>query len=223
MYTWKGVGGWTNPYGGNQPWTVEPVPAYFGTGNDYTVTQFSAVRLTGLPLSDLSSQALGLYLPVDKDGDGVADVLDGRPIYVQRDAMTTAQIALGANNVGRVAPGNEVEQGVRVGRFYLYYRYSLGGWAVHPTIGSEQVSEMCGFTYESRKNTEGWRLPEVLFFLSSLTPGTLPPPPRALFPCCLGVYFWKKKKGDAVLQHRRGVRPRAGRAADVAAGRGRQL
>lgn len=75
---------------------------------------------------------MGVYLPLDEDGDNVVDLLDGRPIYIQRDLRTT-QPAL-----------NEEMTGVRSDyRFYLYYRYSLGGWAIHTTIGSEQVFLYC--------------------------------------------------------------------------------
>ena len=95
-------GGFTQPYGGSQPWSLEPEPHYMGLPKSYSVTKFSSVRLTGLPVDDAASRALGVYLAVDKDGDGVVDVMDGRPIYMQRD-VRTVQPAL-----------NEVETGVQV-------------------------------------------------------------------------------------------------------------
>jgi hypothetical protein len=100
-------------------------------GNSYTVTKFSAVRITGVTLDDMYSNAMGVYLPLDRDGDNVVDLLDGRPIYIQRDIRTT-QPAL-----------NEEDVGVRQDRFYLYYRYELGGWAIDTVIGSEQAILFC--------------------------------------------------------------------------------
>lgn len=127
----QSVGGFTNPFYGVQPWTSEPVSVYAGLARSYTVTKFSSVRLTGLTLNEHAASAMGIYLPVDKDGDGVVDLLDGRPIYLQRDARTVQPALV------------EVETGIAVGRYYLYYLYSLGGWAVHPTVGSEQAMLFC--------------------------------------------------------------------------------
>jgi hypothetical protein len=91
------------------------------------VTTFNSVRLAGLPLNDAAAVALGIYLPFDENGDGVVDMLDGRPVYVQRD-IRTVRPAL-----------NTMETGVRVGKFYLYYRYALNGWVVDTTVGSAQA------------------------------------------------------------------------------------
>lgn len=127
----QSVGGFTNPFAGAQPWTSEPVSVYAGLAPSYSVTKFSSVRLTGLTLNEHAASAMGIYLPVDQDGDGVVDLMDGRPIYLQRDARTVQPALV------------EVETGVVVGRYYLYYRYSLGGWAVHPALGSEQAMLFC--------------------------------------------------------------------------------
>ena len=116
------MGGYTQPYRGAQPWTIEPVSTYYGLNGEYSETRFSSVRLAGLPLDDPAAVALGVYLPIDADGDGNADTYDGKPMYAQRD-------------VRDVQPaGQEVETGVRVGRHYLYYRFELGGWAVHTQV-----------------------------------------------------------------------------------------
>jgi len=121
------MGGYTQPYRGAQPWTIEPVSTYYGLNGEYSETRFSSVRLVGLPLDDPAAVALGVYLPIDANGDGEADTRDGRPMYAQRD-------------VRDVQPaGQEAETGVRVGRHYLYYRFELGGWAVHTQV-SESLS-----------------------------------------------------------------------------------
>jgi len=64
----QSVGGFTQPYDGNQPWTSEPVPQYVGWAPGYAVTRFSSVRLAGLPLDDAAALTLGVYLPLDEDG-----------------------------------------------------------------------------------------------------------------------------------------------------------
>jgi len=102
-----------------------------GVGNGYTITRFSSIRFTGVTLDDEYSNVMGVYLPYDHNGDNVVDTLDGRPIYIQRD-IRTIQPAL-----------NEEETGVRIDHFFLYYRYSLGGWAIHSQIGSEQAYLFC--------------------------------------------------------------------------------
>jgi hypothetical protein len=127
----QAVGGYTNPYSGAQPWSTEPIPQYIGVGNGYTITRFSSVRITGVTLDDQVSNTMGVYLPYDNNGDGVVDTLDGRPIYRQRDIRTT-QTSL-----------NEEQTGVRIDHFFLYYKYSLGGWAIHSQIGSEQAILYC--------------------------------------------------------------------------------
>ena len=87
-----------------------------GPLEDYIVTRFSAVELTGALIDSHEWAAMGLYLPFDNDGDGVVDIMDGRPIYIQSDARTTQPAR------------TTVETGVKVGTYFLYYLYSLGGY-----------------------------------------------------------------------------------------------
>lgn len=128
----QAIGGYTQPYdGGAQPWSNEPAPQYLGFASQYGVTKFSSVRLTGLPLNEPAAQALGLFLPLDKNGDGIVDMMDGRPIYTQRDILASRPAI------------QDVQPGTSSGRYFLYYRFTLGGWAVDTTIGSEKAMLYC--------------------------------------------------------------------------------
>lgn len=133
------AGGYTQPYRGAQPWTLEPVSSYHGLGAQYGVTRFSSVRLAGLPLDDPAAVALGLYSPIDADGDGAADTRDGRPVYAQRDVRDVQPSRL------------DVESGVRVGRHYLYYRNELGGWAVHTQVVGRREQKRCTCSTHSQR------------------------------------------------------------------------
>jgi len=66
----QSTGGFTQPYFQAQPWSNEPMPQYLGSLAGFRITTFSSVRITGLPLNDNAASAQGVFLPLDRDGDG---------------------------------------------------------------------------------------------------------------------------------------------------------
>ena len=113
----------------SEPWglTESATPEY-GLAAKYTNSKLSSIELKGiLDPDDHVYAARGLYSPLDRNSDGIVDLHDHRPVYVQLEERI-AQPGVQTVRTGKVIAGH-----------YMYYLNDERGWAVGQSVGSHTV------------------------------------------------------------------------------------